>query len=262
MLTSGLVSVTFRQLAPREIVQLARQAGLRGIEWGGDIHVPHGDIQAARTVRQLTADAGLQVLAYGSYFRLLPDQAFEPVLETALALGAPLIRIWAGNQPSATASVAERATIMTESRRIAQLARQAGVKLAYEFHERTLTDTTESALDLLHAAEGMYTLWQPPHQIGPEAQLDSLRAMLPWLANVHAFTWRGADRQRLALADGAALWQPALNILAGSGRDHAVLLEFVASDDARNLLRDAAALNGWLGTINLAADGTTPHDAL
>src|SRR5215212_11999351 len=101
MLTSGLVSVTFRPLAPREIVQLAAAAGLRGIEWGGDIHVPHGDLQAARAVRQITADAGLQVLAYGSYFRFQPAAAFEPVLETALALGAPLIRIWAGSQPSA-----------------------------------------------------------------------------------------------------------------------------------------------------------------
>ena len=72
MLIPGLVSVTFRQLAPREIVQLAAAAGLRGIEWGGDIHVPHGDLQAARAVRDITAAAGLQVLAYGSYFRLEP----------------------------------------------------------------------------------------------------------------------------------------------------------------------------------------------
>jgi 3-dehydroshikimate dehydratase len=253
MLTSGLVSVTFRQLAPHEIVQLAVAAGLRGIEWGGDIHVPHGDIPAARAVRQITADAGLQVIAYGSYFRFQPDQAFEPVLETAVALGAPLIRIWAGNQPSATASAAARAMIVAESRRITQLARQAGVKLAYEFHANTLTDTTESALDLLQAAEGMHTLWQPPHEIELEMQLGSLRAILPWLANVHAFTWRGADRQRLALADGAALWQPALEIIAGSGRDHAVLLEFVAGDDPHLLPRDAAALNDWLSAINFAA---------
>lgn len=259
MLTSGLVSITFRQLAPREIVQLAVEAGLRGIEWGGDVHVPHGDIQAARTVRQISADAGLQVIAYGSYFRFQPDQAFEPVLETAVALGAPLIRIWAGNQPSATASAAARAMIVAESRRIAQLARQTGVSLAYEFHADTLTDTTESALDLLQAAAGMHTLWQPPHQIGIEAQLGSLRAILPWLANVHAFTWRGAAHQRLALADGAALWQPALEIIAGSGRDHAVLLEFVAGDDPRNILRDAAALNGWLGAACFAAGGTAPQ---
>ena len=116
MLFTGLVSVTFRQLAPREIAQLAVAAGLRGIEWGGDIHVPHGDIPAARAVRQITAEAGLQVLAYGSYFRFQPDQAFELVLETAVALGAPLIRIWAGNQPSATIGAAERATIVAESR--------------------------------------------------------------------------------------------------------------------------------------------------
>jgi sugar phosphate isomerase/epimerase len=246
MLTSGLVSVTFRQLAPREIVQLALQAGLHGIEWGGDIHVPHGDISAARAVRQITADAGLQLLAYGSYFRFQPDQAFEPVLETAVALGAPLIRIWAGNQPSSSAGSDTHALIVAESRRIAQLAQQAGILVAYEFHANTLTDTTESALDLLRAADGMRTLWQPPHQIAVEAQLGSLRAILPWLANVHAFTWRGANNQRLPLADGAALWQPALDILVDSGRDHAVLLEFVAGDDPRNLLRDAATLNGWL----------------
>jgi 3-dehydroshikimate dehydratase len=246
MLTSGLVSVTFRKLAPREIVQLAATAGLRGIEWGGDIHVPAGNLQAARAVRQITADAGLQVLAYGSYFRFQPGEAFEPVLETAVALNTPLIRIWAGNRPSAETDDAERATIVAESRRIAQLASQAGVTVAYEFHAGTLTDTTESALALLEAVEGIRTLWQPPHEISLTAQLDSLRVILPWLANIHAFTWRGAARERLPLADGAKLWQPALEILTHSGRDHAVLLEFVAGDDPRNLLRDAATLNAWL----------------
>ncbi len=250
MLTSGLVSITFRQLAPREIIELATTAGLRGIEWGGDIHVPAGDLQAARTVRQLTADAGLQVLAYGSYFRFQPNTAFEPVLETALALGAPLIRVWAGNRPSAQTDAAARSTIVAESRRIAQLASQAGVTVAYEFHANTLTDTTASALALLEAVEGMRTLWQPPHEIDLAAQLASLRAILPWLANVHAFTWRGAANQRLPLSEGAKLWQAALDILPNSGRDHAVLLEFVTNDDPRNLLRDAATLNAWLGRLS------------
>jgi sugar phosphate isomerase/epimerase len=246
MLTSGLVSVTFRQLAPREIVELAATAGLRGIEWGGDVHVPSGDLQTARAVRQLTSDAGLQVLAYGSYFRFQPDAPFEPVLETAVALGAPLIRIWAGSRPSAETDAAGRAAIVAESRRIAQLASQAGVTVAYEFHANTLTDTTASALALLEAVEGMRTLWQPPHEIGLAAQLDSLRAILPWLANVHAFAWRGAAHERLPLADGAELWQAVLDILPNTGRDHAVLLEFVAGDDPRNLLRDAATLSAWL----------------
>ena len=48
MIHTGLVSVTFRKLEPAEIVDLVKQAGLQGIEWGGDIHVPHGDIQRAK----------------------------------------------------------------------------------------------------------------------------------------------------------------------------------------------------------------------
>lgn len=49
--------------------------------------------------------AGLRVVAYGSYYHVgcqgqegIPN--FEDVLETALELGAPLIRVWAGNTGS------------------------------------------------------------------------------------------------------------------------------------------------------------------
>src|SRR5690242_18609852 len=100
MVYSGLVSVTFRQLPPQQIVELAAQGGLAAIEWGGDVHVPHGELQTARRVLERTRQAGLQVAAYGSYYRVgvSPAQglAFESVLETALALQAPTIRVWAG----------------------------------------------------------------------------------------------------------------------------------------------------------------------
>jgi 3-dehydroshikimate dehydratase len=50
MLIPGLVSVTFRKLSPQEIIALTAEAQLQVIEWGGDIHVPHGDIQQAENV--------------------------------------------------------------------------------------------------------------------------------------------------------------------------------------------------------------------
>lgn len=68
-LKSGLVSVTFRNLAIKEIVKIVVEAGLDGIEWGGDIHVPHGDLQVAKQTMRMTEDAGLTVTAYGSYYR-------------------------------------------------------------------------------------------------------------------------------------------------------------------------------------------------
>ena len=100
---AGLVTVTFRQLAPAEIVQLAQRAGVSTLEWGGDLHVPPGDLQRAADVRAMTRDAGLTVAASGSYFRVGDDDAsqFQPVLQTALALGAPALRIWPGRRASA-----------------------------------------------------------------------------------------------------------------------------------------------------------------
>lgn len=95
----GLCTVTFRQLSPEDVVALAAECGIVGIEWAGDVHVPHGQIDVARRVRSLTEEAGLSVVSYGSYIAPPNDdeRAFATVLETAQALGAPNIRIWPGS---------------------------------------------------------------------------------------------------------------------------------------------------------------------
>ena len=86
MFAAGLVSVSFREERPESILREASAAGLSGIEWGGDVHVPPGDLDTARSVARLTAGAGLQVFAYGSYYRLgmsaNPASDFLPVLDT------------------------------------------------------------------------------------------------------------------------------------------------------------------------------------
>src|SRR5699024_8931423 len=91
-----LTSVTFRRMKPEEILRVAARAGIEGIEWGGDVHVPAGDLAAARRVRALCEDAGIPALSLGSYFFLNAGMDFRPVLETALALGVRDVRIWAG----------------------------------------------------------------------------------------------------------------------------------------------------------------------
>jgi len=249
-ITTGLVSVTFRKLSPGEIVALVARAGLDGIEWGGDVHVPHGDLAAARDVRHMTEDAGLSVLAYGSYFRCRPGEAFEPVLEAAITLGAPLIRIWAGQLGSAEADSAYREGVIAQSQHAVELAAAHSIAVAYEFHSNTLTDTTESALTLLRDAPGARTLWQPPHDVNEAKRLDGLRAVLPWLANLHVFHWRMPDRTRLALAEGADLWRERLSVALFSGREVAALLEFVRDDDPEQFLHDAATLLTLINQLN------------
>ena len=250
MIYPGLVSVTFRKLAPREIVDLVRQAGLAGIEWGGDVHVPHGDLARAREVAAMTAGAGLRVMAYGSYYRVGHEDGllFETVAATARELGSPIMRVWAGDQGSATSDEAYWDWVVSESRRIGDLAGQAGTKVVFEFHGGTLTDTNETARQLIervaHPNVGMY--WQPVVGQDVTYNLAGLRGVLPWLTNVHVFHWGPTTKDRHPLADGEAFWRQYLGVIASTGRDHGALLEFVPDDEPAAFLRDAATLKSWL----------------
>lgn len=250
---TGLVSITFRKLSVEEVIQLVVQGGLGEIEWGGDIHVPHGDTTRAREVRRLTEEAGLRVAAYGSYYRLGDDSGkgpdFAAVLETALALGAPTIRVWPGTRGSADADEGYRARVAAESMEIAETAAAAGITISYEFHANTLTDTTQSATALLLAAPhtNLYTLWQPPNGQSAEYCQEGLRAVLPRVSNIHAFHWWPSGAEKHPLAAGEARWNTYLEILREGGRgDAAILLEFVKGDDPAQFLEDAATLRAWV----------------
>ena len=60
---TSVASVTFRRKSVCEVAELARRAGLDAIEWGGDIHVPPGNAQAARAALHCTRENGLTVSA-------------------------------------------------------------------------------------------------------------------------------------------------------------------------------------------------------
>lgn len=253
MLTPGLVSITFRQLSPREIVDLVVRAGLTGIEWGGDVHVPHGDEAAAQAARAMTEDAGLRVAAYGSYYRVGHAETgpFESVLASAGALGAPLIRVWPGAQGTDTADAAYFDLVVEDSRRIADLAAQAGIPIVYEFHRNTLTDTNAAARRLLERVDhpNVRSYWQPPRGYDVDENLAGLDAVLPWLAGVHIFNWDRTTFERLPLAGAAGDWAQYLSKAASAGRELFALIEFVRGDAPEQFLEDATALKSWITWI-------------
>lgn len=234
----GLVSVTFRQLAPPEVVEVAVAAGLEGIEWGGDIHVPHGDLSAAARVASLTASAGLSVAAYGSYYRLAESSDAEAVVRTASALGAPTIRVWAGRRGSADADDGYWHAVVADAERLLALATDHGMTVSFEYHRNTLTDTRASTAKLLDLLPAARTLWQPRPERDQAENLGDLRAVLPRLTNIHVFTWTPAGERR-PLAEGRADW---LGYLTEASGDRYALLEFVAGDDPERLVTDAATL--------------------
>jgi 3-dehydroshikimate dehydratase len=242
---TGLCSVTYRKLTVREILDAASASGLECVEWGGDVHVPPGELDTARRVRELTEAAGLAVASYGSYLRFTADDdaGVEAAIETATALGAPRMRVWAGNSGSRNTPPSEREAIVGRITQAAVRAAAVDIEIGLEFHDATLTDEAGSALDLLRsiARDNVLTYWQPPVGMPTAEALGTLQTIAEHASAVHVFSW-WPERERLPLISRGDLWKAVFKRLRETGRPHDALLEFVPADDPAILGREAAAL--------------------
>lgn len=253
----GLVSITFRALPPEEIIQLVAEARLKGIEWGGDVHVPPGDLERADKLGRMTRDAGLRVASYGSYYAFadcdpdLPDPEYsgETVLSTAVALGAPAVRLWAGKRSPAETPRELRGRIIARARSLAERAEALGVRLDFEFHEKTLTESPASTRALLEgiAHPSVRTLWQPPLQVSLDERLGGLRQIREWVSNVHCNHFgQNPWPDVCALAEGADEWRAYLALLRETPGERWILIEHVRGHAVEAFQEDAASLRSWL----------------
>lgn len=251
MLIPGLVSVTFRKLSRTEIAGLMVNANLSAIEWGGDVHVPSNaendeerDIMLTDTMN-LSSQGKFYIASYGSYFRC-ETRHFEDDLHIAASLDAPNIRVWAGTRGSADADAEYRQRIVNNIRRLCAYAKEHNMTVSTEFHGGTLTDHYESCVRLIDevAMNNFCTYWQPNQFRDEDYNIAALNAVLPWLSNVHVFTWAGRDK--FPLIDGAERWKRYIDILRNHGGTHHMLMEFVCDDTVEQFYRDAETLHEWL----------------
>ena len=247
MFSTGLVSVTFRKLSVDEIISIAVDNKLDGIEWGGDIHVPPNDLDNAKAVAVKCADNGLKIFSYGSYYYLGQGDDFTDILNTALALGTSNVRIWAGKKNSEDVTADEWSEMVGEAIAIADtLAVYENITLSFEYHGNTLTNTAESAVKLINdiGRDNVKLYWQPNQYKDIDFNKTALRMVLPYLSNVHVFNWNGNDK--LMLGDASKTWTEYINIIKTDNKFHNLMLEFVKDDSVSNLESDAAALHKLL----------------
>ena len=244
----GFTSVTFREKSPEECIRLAKQAKLTGIEWGGDIHLPPGNLKLAEQIAEKMEKEGLRVLSYGSYYRteIVNPQEFLSILDTAKALGAPIIRIWAGTKSPKEADLKYRAQVAACAKRIATLAKHYGITVAFEYHRGTLTENAQSALDLLKQADSdnLKLYWQPNPDISRQENGRELTQLLPYLACVHIFHWTQGDQRHL-LKEGAEDWKRYFVRIHEKQKVN-FILEFCRDDDPNAFLDDCRELRRLL----------------
>jgi 3-dehydroshikimate dehydratase len=247
-----LVSVTFRKKSPTQILHLLARTRLACIEWGGDVHVPPGDIATARLVGDATRTAGLSIAAYGSYYRCVNQndttENFTPILAAAAALGAPQIRVWAGQKSSASSTPDHQNLVAHHLRLACQMAADRGIRIVTEWHADTLTDTLASTEALFSAVNhpNLYTYWQPRTRMPAAHSLDQLTRLTLPLAGIHVFHWDEKTGERYLLAPGRSTWQTYLPELRKRITSTTpALLEFVRDESDESLLADAEELCSW-----------------
>src|SRR5699024_5278041 len=202
-------------------------------------------------VADLTMEAGLQVTSYGSYYKVgHKDRAysFADILKTSEALKAPYIRVWAGNRGSHEADAAYRKQVADDLSRIADMAQERHISIHLEYHGGTLTDTPESAAQLLRdtANQNAFTYWQPAVSAAVEDRLESIRTIQPWLSHVHVFHWQGRDRR--PFKEGLNEWKRYLDALPFPDETRYLLMEFVKDDSLEQFFEDAKAFTHLVHT--------------
>lgn len=248
----GLVSISFRKHAPREILHAMRNTGLAEIEWGSDVHAPP---QKAAEIAQLQAEFGITCSSYGTYFTLgkTPLSELERYITAAKTLGTDILRLWCGEKNSEEYGAEEKAALFAECQKAAEVARKHGVTVCMECHNHTYTNRKEAALELMQAVDSPHfrMYWQPNQYRSESENLAAAELLAPYTEHLHVFYWRGDEK--LPLAEAVELWQAYL-VCFSDGKK--LLLEFMPDDRIESLAAEASALRKIAG-LN-GTDAQTP----
>lgn len=242
----GLVSVSFRQHTPREILEAMQKEGLSCIEWGSDVHAPYDDTERLREISELQKEYGIRCCSYGTYFRLgeTPTSELEGYIAVAKLLGTDILRLWCGTRCGAEYSDREKREFAELCGEAERLASREGVTLCMECHKRTFTQSPEDAIFLMKEINSPHfrMYWQPFQWQTVEENLAYAEKISPFTHHIHVFQWK--DKQRFSLKDGIEEWQ---KYLSRFSTPRTLLLEFMPDDELSSLTTEVRALRTITG---------------
>lgn len=237
----GLVSISFRDKTPEEIVAAMQKCQLSNIEWGSDVHAPIYDVNKLKKISLLCKNNNINISSYGSYFRVGKNnpQELQEYINAAKLLGTRIIRIWCGTKGYKQYSNKELDGIISECKEIAAVAKKNGVTVCMECHNETGTDCAEGALTLMKEVdcESFRMYWQPNQYKTVEENIKYAELIAPYTKIIHVFNWSGNEKYPLGGAIG--IWREYLNFFS---KDIPLLLEFMPDGKIESLEQEAKSL--------------------
>lgn len=183
----GFTTTSFRQIKDlKKIVDIARQAEIDCIEWGGDKHVK--SVEDARQTKELCDKAGIRINSYASYYRVGCKNADEwkKICEIASTMGARSVRVWLGRADSEKTDEATYKIIVEDTKSICAVAKEYGLIVCPECHDNTFNNNTDAFLKIHKevGCDNFRTYFQSRYK-RLEYDLDRIERTLPYIETVH-----------------------------------------------------------------------------
>ena len=237
----GLVSVSFRQHTPRQILEAMNEAQLSVIEWGSDIHGPYNDLQRLNELALMQKEYGIECSSYGTYFRLgqTPISELEGYINAAKLLNTDILRLWCGVKSGADMTEREKNELFSVCLEANDIAKKNNVKLCMECHIRTFTENPSDVLWLMKAVNSPHfrMYWQPFQWQSEKENCVNAEMISPYAEHIHVFNWKG--EKTLPLSDAVDEWR---EYLKRFDTPRTLLLEFMPNGGIDELKVEAEAL--------------------
>lgn len=256
MIKTGVTTVTFRKLPFGEVLKLLRRTDIDGVEWGVCAeHFSVEDKAALCAIKEFCAEQQLEVFSLATYCDLSNAEEFAGLVAAAEAIGAPVMRVWAGKTCRSGISDGEYAAICARARELCGCAKEKNVRIGLEFHPNTLTNTAAEAIEFLKdvASDNLYLYWQPNEYLTHEENLNELKMVLPYLCgNIHVHNYHVEERAFYPLCDMQSQLTDYVRILQQTGREYHLIIEFVRDHRPEHFVQDALFLRELVKGIQAA----------
>lgn len=242
----GLVSVSFRQHTPKEILEAIKKSGLTCIEWGSDVHAPCHDTVRLKEIAELQKEYGIICSSYGTYFRLgeTPIAELKGYMQAAKILGTNILRLWCGGKSGKVMTDTQRNDLFGVCQKAAKIAENNGMILCMECHKGTFTENPDDAVWLMEMVNSSHfrMYWQPFQWQNLEENIINATKIANYAEHIHVFNWCG--KEKLPLAEAIADWQ---SYLKQFSKPRTLLLEFMPDNKISTLPREAESLRTIIG---------------
>lgn len=230
-------------------IRVFSEIGFEGIEIrcakDGQIDPETVDDAYLDLVRRWLAEYGVSVTCLTPYNRDFVTaardseiSALKSVIDIAVKLNCPRVRLYGGTDPVPTGVTREEAwrRTVTGIRELATYAENDGVNLCIETHNGSLTYTATDAVRMVHDVDrenvGILLDFAWVHLAGNEDARQAIDMCLPHLMHCHYKDWvidrNGPEPQWSAclMGEGSIPWKEFLALLASSGYDGSLADEY------------------------------------